>query len=109
MGACRVVLDEAQCIKNPRTLAAHAAWTLKARARWCLSGTPLQNSLDDLYSYFRFLVRLRCNLMKQSIVSILVPLFLPVGAAYWFLCFFQWALPIGSFVSFSGRCLLVFQ
>ncbi|PSC70181.1 SNF2 family DNA-dependent ATPase [Micractinium conductrix] len=51
----RVVLDEAQCIKNPRTLAAHAAWTLKARARWCLSGTPLQNSLDDLYSYFRFL------------------------------------------------------
>ncbi len=25
----RVVLDEAQCIKNPRTLAAHAAWTLK--------------------------------------------------------------------------------
>ena len=51
----RVVLDEAQVIKNSRTLAAHAAWALRARRRWCLSGTPMQNSVDDLYSYFRFL------------------------------------------------------
>jgi SNF2 family DNA or RNA helicase len=51
----RVVLDEAQVVKNSRTLAAHAAWALKARRRWCLSGTPLQNSVEDLYSYFRFL------------------------------------------------------
>lgn len=52
----RVVLDEAQCIKNRATLAAHAAWSLKARRRWCLSGTPMQNSVDDMYAYFRFLV-----------------------------------------------------
>jgi hypothetical protein len=51
----RVVLDEAQSIKNPRTLAAHAAWRLAAAHRWCLSGTPIQNSVDDLYSYFKFL------------------------------------------------------
>ncbi|GLI60468.1 hypothetical protein VaNZ11_002626 [Volvox africanus] len=51
----RVVLDEAQSIKNPRTLAAHAAWRLFAHCRWCLSGTPIQNTVDDLYSYFRFL------------------------------------------------------
>ena len=51
----RVVLDEAQMIKNSRTMAAHAAWALRARRRWCLSGTPIQNSIDDLYSYFRFL------------------------------------------------------
>lgn len=50
-----MVLDEAQSIKNARTLAAHAAWGLHARHRWCLSGTPIQNSVDDLYSYFRFL------------------------------------------------------
>lgn len=49
----RVVLDEAQGIKNGSTLSARAAWALHARHRWCLSGTPIQNSVDDLYSYFR--------------------------------------------------------
>jgi SNF2 family DNA or RNA helicase len=49
----RVVLDEAQSIKNARTLAAHAAWALRARHRWCLSGTPIQNNINDLFSYFR--------------------------------------------------------
>lgn len=49
----RVVLDEAQSIKNAATLAAHAAWSLHARHRWCLSGTPIQNSVDDLFSYFK--------------------------------------------------------
>ena len=34
---------------------AAAVWALKARRRWCLSGTPLQNSVEDLFSYFRFL------------------------------------------------------
>ena len=51
----RVVLDEAQSIKNSRSLVAASVWALLARRRWCLSGTPLQNSVDDLYSYFRFL------------------------------------------------------
>jgi hypothetical protein len=50
----RIVLDEAQSIKNSRTLAANAAWGLVAQHRWCLSGTPIQNSLDDLFSYFRY-------------------------------------------------------
>ncbi|MCO5586329.1 hypothetical protein L7F22_040268 [Adiantum nelumboides] len=51
----RVVLDEAQSIKNRRTQAARACWGLRAKRRWCLSGTPIQNTIDDLYSYFRFL------------------------------------------------------
>ncbi|KAF5765014.1 putative DNA helicase chromatin remodeling SNF2 family [Helianthus annuus] len=51
----RVVLDEAQSIKNYKTQAARACWGLRAKRRWCLSGTPIQNSIDDLYSYFRFL------------------------------------------------------
>ncbi|XP_027933632.1 helicase-like transcription factor CHR28 isoform X3 [Vigna unguiculata] len=51
----RVVLDEAQSIKNHRTQVARACWGLRAKRRWCLSGTPIQNAIDDLYSYFRFL------------------------------------------------------
>lgn len=55
VGWFRVVLDEAQSIKNHRTQVARACWGLRAKRRWCLSGTPIQNAIDDLYSYFRFL------------------------------------------------------
>ncbi|KAG6384148.1 hypothetical protein SASPL_156051 [Salvia splendens] len=55
VGWYRVVLDEAQTIKNHRTQVARACWGLRAKRRWCLSGTPIQNAIDDLYSYFRFL------------------------------------------------------
>ncbi|TVU34893.1 hypothetical protein EJB05_16749 [Eragrostis curvula] len=51
----RVILDEAQSIKNYRTQVARACWGLRAKRRWCLSGTPIQNAVEDLYSYFRFL------------------------------------------------------
>lgn len=55
VGWFRVILDEAQSIKNHRTQVARACWGLRAKRRWCLSGTPIQNAVDDLYSYFRFL------------------------------------------------------
>lgn len=55
VGWFRVVLDEAQTIKNHRTQVARACCGLRAKRRWCLSGTPIQNSIDELYSYFRFL------------------------------------------------------
>lgn len=55
VGWFRVVLDEAQTIKNHRTQVARACWGLRSKRRWCLSGTPIQNAIDDLYSYFRFL------------------------------------------------------
>ncbi|XP_020888584.1 helicase-like transcription factor CHR27 [Arabidopsis lyrata subsp. lyrata] len=55
VGWFRIVLDEAQTIKNHRTQVARSCSTLRAKRRWCLSGTPIQNTIDDLYSYFRFL------------------------------------------------------
>ena len=51
-----VVLDEAQYIKNPRSQVAQAACKLDARNRLCLSGTPIENHLGELWSLMNFLV-----------------------------------------------------
>jgi SNF2 family DNA or RNA helicase len=50
-----VVLDEAQVIKNPDAITARLATRLEARQRLCLSGTPLENHLGELWSLFAFL------------------------------------------------------
>ena len=51
-----VVLDEAQNIKNPHAKVAQAACKLDARHRLCLSGTPIENHLGELWSLMKFLV-----------------------------------------------------
>ena len=51
-----VVADEAQHIKNRRSQNAAALRALRARSRFLLTGTPLENSLDDLRSLFEFLL-----------------------------------------------------
>jgi DNA repair protein RAD5 len=51
----RVILDEAHNIKNQTTLACKACCMLKAERRWCVSGTIIQNSLDDVYALLKFL------------------------------------------------------
>ena len=50
------VLDEAQYIKNPAAKVAQAACKLDARHRLCLSGTPVENHLGELWSLMRFLM-----------------------------------------------------
>ena len=52
-----VVLDEAQNIKNPDSQVAQAAFELRAAFRLTLSGTPVENRLDELWSQFHFLNR----------------------------------------------------
>ncbi|HEB67269.1 MAG TPA: DEAD/DEAH box helicase, partial [Gammaproteobacteria bacterium] len=51
-----LILDEAQQIKNPKAKAAQVARRLDARQRICLTGTPLENHLGELWSLFHFLM-----------------------------------------------------
>ncbi len=51
-----LVLDEAQAIKNPRAAVSKAVRQLKAKHRLCLTGTPLENHLGELWSLFDFLM-----------------------------------------------------
>ncbi len=51
-----VILDEAGAIKNPDTQSAKAARKLRARARLALSGTPVENSVRELWSIYEFLI-----------------------------------------------------
>ncbi|MFN7132805.1 MAG: DEAD/DEAH box helicase, partial [Myxococcales bacterium] len=51
-----VILDEAQHIKNPGSLGARAARSLKSERRLALTGTPLENRLAELWSLFDFLM-----------------------------------------------------
>ncbi|MEE6500961.1 hypothetical protein FKM82_004011 [Ascaphus truei] len=51
----RVVLDEGHTIRNPNAQQTKAALSLEAERRWVLTGTPIQNSLKDLWSLLSFL------------------------------------------------------
>ena len=46
------IFDEAQYLKNPTSQAAKAARGLEARQRLCLTGTPVENNLDELWAIF---------------------------------------------------------
>ena len=51
-----VILDEAQTVKNPRSQASRAVRELTSRHRLCLTGTPVENNLEELWSLFDFLM-----------------------------------------------------
>jgi len=51
-----LILDEAQTIKNPKTQASRVVRELNARHRLCLTGTPMENHLGELWSLFDFLL-----------------------------------------------------
>jgi hypothetical protein len=51
----RVILDEAQNIKNKDAQASKGAARIEATYRWCLTGTPMMNSVQELFPLIRFL------------------------------------------------------
>ena len=50
-----IILDEAQKIKNRDTKISQAVRCLQSEYRWALTGTPIENSLDDMKSLFAFI------------------------------------------------------
>lgn len=51
----RVILDEAHIIRNRLTDVAKSCYAIQAERKWILTGTPIQNSVDDLFSLMVFL------------------------------------------------------
>lgn len=51
-----IILDEAQAIKNPRAQVSRQLRRLEAPYKLCLTGTPLENHLGELWSQFEFLM-----------------------------------------------------
>lgn len=64
----RVVLDEAQCIKNKSTLAHRAACLINAKYRFCMTGTPMMNNVEEFFSLVKFLnIRPYCKWEKFKV------------------------------------------
>ncbi|KAF2716851.1 SNF2 family DNA-dependent ATPase domain-containing protein [Polychaeton citri CBS 116435] len=51
----RIILDEGHTVRNPNSKGAKAACAIFAKCRWILTGTPIVNSLKDLYSAIKFI------------------------------------------------------
>ena len=66
----RVILDEAQNIKNRATKSAKAVYELQSLTRFCMSGTPMMNNVGELFSLIHFLqIKPYCEYEKFSVVS----------------------------------------
>ncbi|ANZ77554.1 BA75_04717T0 [Komagataella pastoris] len=51
----RIILDEAHTIKNYNSMTAQSCIKLKSDQKWCLTGTPIQNNLEEIRAYLLFL------------------------------------------------------
>ncbi|KAL6530383.1 hypothetical protein OROHE_014736 [Orobanche hederae] len=60
----RICLDEAQMVEGNAAAATELAMRLHAKHRWCITGTPIQRKLDDLYGLLRFLQSSPFNVLR---------------------------------------------
>lgn len=51
----RIILDEAHVIKNKNSIQSVAVWRLRGERKWCITGTPIQNTFSDIFPLFRFI------------------------------------------------------
>lgn len=51
----RVIIDEAHVIKNKNTTQSSAVWKLRGERKWCITGTPIQNTMEDVFPLLRFI------------------------------------------------------
>ena len=51
----RIIFDEAHHLRNKKTQCFRSAMTLKSEVKWLISGTPIQNHINDLYALFHIL------------------------------------------------------
>ena len=77
----RIILDEAHIIKNRATANHKAVIPLSANARWCLTGTPILNSINDLQSLLAFV-----QFSPYSEFSVPIPYFLFLPSLPFFSC-----------------------
>ena len=82
-GFAAVLLDEAQHIKNPDSQNAKAACALVAASRFILTGTPIENSVRDLWSLFEFLLPGYLGSRSDFRDRYETPLLNGVGGALW--------------------------
>jgi SNF2 family DNA or RNA helicase len=80
----RIIIDEAHMIKNRNSIQSKASVDLQAKHRLCLTGTPMMNSIDELYPLLRFLRISRYNDWKLFSMEIgKVSEFLPLTISLW--------------------------
>ena len=67
-----MILDESQVIKNRNTQTARGVYALHSKYRWSLSGTPMQNGIEEIYSQLSFLrIRPYCEWKEFNITFVM--------------------------------------
>ena len=82
-----IILDEAHLIRNPKTLTSQAIFSLKSEFRILLTGTPIQNQIEDLWSIMNFL-------LPEYLGTLPLPLFSTTTS---FLYHYLYSLPLPLF------------